>query len=135
MIICLIVLSISVVFVGYTAEKLVLLLVVTSIVGIAIGAILPVLDAIITENIRKEERGTVTSFYSSARFIGVAAGPPVMSLVMEKYLNMSYISAGVIGLIILFLVFKFIQIDKIGQKIVPHNKKERSVNLAESFLF
>lgn len=116
MIICLIVLSISVVFVGYTAEKLVLLLVVTSVVGIAIGALLPVLDAIITENIRKEERGTVTSFYSSARFIGVAAGPPVMSLVMENYLNVSYISAGVVGLIILFLVFKFIKIEEIGQK-------------------
>ncbi|WP_144512167.1 MFS transporter [Bacillus sp. FJAT-22090] len=113
MIICLIGTSASVVFVGYTSKKLILLLVVTSILGIAIGAILPVLDAIITENIEKEQRGTVSSFYSSARFIGVAAGPPVMSLVMKNYLNVSYIAAGVLGLILLFIVFKFIKVEEI----------------------
>jgi len=116
MIICLIAMSVSVVFVGFTSKKLILLLVVTSIVGIAIGALLPVLDAIITENIDKEERGTVSSFYSSARFIGVAAGPPIMSLVMKNYLNISYITAGVLGLILLFIVFKFIKVDEIQHK-------------------
>ena len=116
MIICLIATSISVVFVGYTKEKLFLLLTVTTIVGISIGAILPVLDAIITENIEKEQRGTVSSFYSSARFIGVAAGPPVMSLVMKDYLNVSYIASGVIGLLILFLVWKFVKIDEIKER-------------------
>ncbi len=53
MIISLIAMSASIVFVGFTREKLILLLVVTSIVGIAIGALLPALDAIITENIKK----------------------------------------------------------------------------------
>ncbi|MFF2752910.1 MFS transporter [Psychrobacillus sp. NPDC058041] len=116
MIICLIATSVSVVFVGYTKEKLILLLIVTSIVGIAIGALLPVLDAIITGNIVKEERGTVTSFYSSARFIGVAAGPPIMSLVLKNYLNVSYITVGILGLILLFLVFKFVKVDEIEEK-------------------
>ena len=109
----LIAMSISIVFVGFTSKKLILLLVVTSIVGLAIGALLPALDAIITENIKKELRGTVSSFYSSARFIGVAAGPPIMSLVMKNYLNVSYITAGVLGFILLFFVFKFIQVDEI----------------------
>jgi len=116
MIFCLIALSASVVFVGYTSKRLILLLVVTSIVGIAIGALLPALDAIITENIDKEERGTVSSFYSSARFIGVAAGPPIMSLVMKNYLNVSYITAGVLGIILLFIVIKFINVDEIEHK-------------------
>ena len=116
MVICLIVTSASVIFVGFTKEKLILLLVVTSIVGIAIGALLPVLDAIITGNIKKEERGTVTSFYSSARFIGVAAGPPIMSLVMKNYLNVSYITVGVLGLVLLFLVFKFVKVEDIEKK-------------------
>ncbi|QBP43118.1 MFS transporter [Paenisporosarcina antarctica] len=116
MIFCLITLSSSVVFVGYTSKKLILLLVVTSIVGIAIGALLPVLDAVITENVDKEERGTVSSFYSSARFIGVAAGPPIMSLVMKNYLNVSYITAGVMGLILLFIVLKFIKVNEIEHK-------------------
>ena len=113
MIACLIAMSVSIGFVGFTSKKLFLLLTVTSIVGIAIGAILPALDAIITENIKKELRGTVSSFYSSARFFGVAAGPPIMSLVMKDYLNVSYIVAGVLGFILLFFVFKFIQVDEI----------------------
>jgi len=113
MIICLIALSVSVVFVGFTSEKLILLLIVTSIVGMSIGSLLPVLDAIITENIDKVERGTVSSFYSSARFIGVAAGPPIMALVMKNHLNLSYIIASVLGVILLFMVIKFIKVEEI----------------------
>ncbi|WP_106388548.1 MFS transporter [Jeotgalibacillus soli] len=115
MICCLIVLSVSVCFVGYTSEKLILLLIVTSIVGMAIGGLLPVLDAIVTENIEKEKRGTITSFYSSARFIGVAAGPPIMSLVMNDAdaVNISYITAGVLGLLFLLIVIKLIKVEEI----------------------
>ncbi|UPW81540.1 MFS transporter [Lysinibacillus sp. Ag94] len=109
----LIAMSVSIVFVGFTSKKLILLLVVTSIAGIAIGALLPALDTIITDNIGKELRGTVSSFYSSARFIGVAAGPPIMSLVMKNYLNVSYITAGVFGFILLFVVLKFIKVEDI----------------------
>ncbi len=115
MIISLIAMSISVIFVGFTSKKLILLLVVTSIVGVAIGTLLPALDAIITENIEKELRGTVSSFYSSARFIGVAAGPPIMSLAMKSFLNASYIIAGVLGTILLFIVFKCIKVDEIEE--------------------
>lgn len=109
----LIAMSVSIVFVGFTSKRLILLLVITSIAGIAIGALLPALDTIITDNIRKELRGTVSSFYSSARFIGVAAGPPIMSLVMKNYLNASYITAGVLGFILLFVVLKFIKVEDI----------------------
>lgn len=115
-VISLIAMSASIIFVGYTSKKLFLLLIVTSIVGIAIGALLPALDTIITDNIRKELRGTVSSFYSSARFIGVAAGPPIMSLVMKDHLNISYITAGILGIILLFLVWKFIKIEDIEPK-------------------
>lgn len=110
--ISLIVLSISLVFVGFTKNKVFLLLLVTSLVGIAIGALLPTLDAIITQNIKKEQRGTITSFYMSSRFIGVAAGPPVMSLVMKNHLNLSYIITGIIGIGIVLIVWKFISSDK-----------------------
>ncbi|UYY97873.1 MFS transporter [Peribacillus frigoritolerans] len=106
------VLSISLVFVGFTKNRVVLLLVITSLVGIAIGALLPTLDAIITQNIEKEQRGTITSFYMSSRFIGVAAGPPVMSLVMKNHINLTYIISGVIGIGIVLVVMKFISSDK-----------------------
>lgn len=121
-IVSLIAMSASIVFVGFTSKKLIFLLVITSIVGIAIGALLPALDTIITDNIRKELRGTVSSFYSSARFIGVAAGPPIMSLVMKNYLNASYITAGVLGIILLFVVLKFIKVEDIEKKKWHNNK-------------
>ncbi|ARF18055.1 MFS transporter [Sporosarcina ureae] len=115
MVICLIAMSASVIFVGFVSKKLILLLIMTSIVGIAIGALLPALDAIITENIEKELRGTVSSFYSSARFIGVAAGPPLMSIAMKDFLNGSYIIATVLGVILTFMVFKFINVKEIEE--------------------
>lgn len=64
--------------------------------GIGIGVSLPCLDALITEGIKKEERGTITSLYSSMRFIGVAAGPPVVAIMM-KHSNqwIFYLFAGI----------------------------------------
>ncbi|MFN2746290.1 MFS transporter [Bacillus sp. z60-18] len=52
--------------------------------GIGIGVALPSLDALITEGIEKEERGTISSFYNSMRFIGVALGPPVFAYMMTN---------------------------------------------------
>jgi MFS transporter, ACDE family, multidrug resistance protein len=54
------------------------------ICGIGIGMGLPCLDVLITEGIEKEERGTISSLYSSMRFIGVAAGPPVVAVLLES---------------------------------------------------
>jgi MFS transporter, ACDE family, multidrug resistance protein len=54
-----------------------------AVMSAGIGAALPSLDALITEGIDKKQRGTVTSLYSSMRFIGVAAGPPVSALLMR----------------------------------------------------
>ncbi|MBX0359725.1 MFS transporter [Halobacillus sp. Nhm2S1] len=112
----LIMVSASVIFVGYVNEKLFLLLVVTSVLGTAIGGMLPTLDALITEGIEKEERGTITSFYSSSRFIGVAAGPPLMSLLMKEYLNISYIASGALGALLLLIVLLLIKPEKSGDQ-------------------
>ncbi|WP_027084667.1 MFS transporter [Cohnella panacarvi] len=49
-----------------------------------LGASLPCLDSLLTEGIEKEQRGTVTSIYSSIRFLGVAIGPPIAAIVMDK---------------------------------------------------
>jgi ACDE family multidrug resistance protein len=62
--------------------------------GAGIGLALPSLDALITEGIEKKERGTITSLYSSARFIGVAAGPPVASLLLQNEALLFYLFAG-----------------------------------------
>jgi ACDE family multidrug resistance protein len=63
--------------------------------GIGIGVALPCLDALITEGIEKEQRGTITSIYSSMRFIGVALGPPMVALLIKESDNMMfYVLAG-----------------------------------------
>lgn len=51
---------------------------------VGIGIVLPCMDALITEGIEKENSGTITALYSSMRFIGVAAGPPVVSLLLSS---------------------------------------------------
>ncbi len=71
--------------------------------GIGIGMSLPSLDALITEGIEKEQRGTITSLYSSLRFVGVAAGPPVFAYLMNKpdnYMMYFSIILAVLGLIL-----------------------------------
>lgn len=77
--------------------------------GAGIGMVLPSQDALITEGIGKEMRGTITSLYSSMRFIGVSAGPPVMSLLMKRgHMTMFFAIAGVslAGMLLLLLMVK-----------------------------
>ena len=76
--------------------------------GIGIGVGLPCLDALITSGIEKQERGRV-SIYSSMRFIGVAAGPPVMALMIKFAGNfIFYILCGlsIIAAIATFIAIK-----------------------------
>jgi MFS transporter, ACDE family, multidrug resistance protein len=101
-------LAVSIVMLSFSkAMWLMLTLFVLSGIGIGVG--LPCLDAFITSGIAKEERGTVSSIYSSMRFIGVAAGPPIMALMM-KYTESSlfYILGGLsaIAAIATFIAIK-----------------------------
>jgi ACDE family multidrug resistance protein len=75
-------------------KGLVFLLAFMFVSGAGIGLALPSLDALITEGIEKKERGTITSLYSSTRFIGVAVGPPVASLLLNKEAWLFYLFAG-----------------------------------------
>nr|WP_208585674.1 MFS transporter [Gracilibacillus suaedae] len=77
-----------------------------SIAGIGIGISLPTLDALITEGVKKDVRGTVTSLYSSMRFLGVAAGPPIIAIFIEKNPDwMYYFLAGLSAIAILVTFF------------------------------
>ncbi|NEY70530.1 MFS transporter [Bacillus mesophilus] len=84
-------LAISVFAISFT-ENIYFLLGIFFICGVGIGVALPCLDSLITEGVEKEERGTITSIYSSMRFIGVAAGPPVFVLLMKASHQVMYYS-------------------------------------------
>jgi ACDE family multidrug resistance protein len=75
-------LALSVFFCGLV-HSIYVLIGLLCLAGIGIGIALPSLDAMITEGIEKEQRGTITSLYSSMRFIGVAVGPPAASLLLR----------------------------------------------------
>ncbi|WP_052807215.1 MFS transporter [Risungbinella massiliensis] len=51
-----------------------------SLIGVGAGLALPCLNILITSAIRRSERGIVTSLYHSVRFLGVAVGPPILSM-------------------------------------------------------
>jgi ACDE family multidrug resistance protein len=67
-----------------SSNSLFILITLLFISGIGIGIILPCLDAFITEGIEKKQRGTITSLYSSMRFIGVALGPLITAFFLDK---------------------------------------------------
>lgn len=85
----------------YFSDHFLYILLVFLIGGVGIGVGLPCLDAIITESIDKEVRGTITCLYSSARYLGVAAGPPATAFLMKH---------DIIWMVITFSVFIVIAI-------------------------
>jgi len=80
--------------------------------GIGIGSVLPCLDALITVGIEKEHRGTITAIYSSMRFIGVAAGPPVLAILMDKTGHLLFYILCGCSLLAAFATFMAIKPDK-----------------------
>lgn len=77
--------------------------------GIGIGCALPSLDALVTEGIEKEERGTITSIYSSMRFVGVALGPPIVAVLMKASHFTLFAVITLISLVSVFITTTFIK--------------------------
>src|SRR5690625_7912029 len=75
--------GLSVAVIPFT-EKPFYLLAIFLVCGTGIGMALPCLDALITGSLKKSVRGVITSIYSAMRFIGVAAGPPVIAILMKQ---------------------------------------------------
>lgn len=58
-----------------------------SVIGIGVGLTLPCLTTLITSSVDTAKRGLITSLYGSVRFFGVAAGPPLFSVLLEPGLK------------------------------------------------
>lgn len=86
-------------------EILIMLLVLMFAAGAGIGLTLPCLDSLITAGIEKKQRGSITAIYSSMRFIGVAAGPLVASLLLGHVEWMFYLFAAIAFLCSLIALF------------------------------
>lgn len=77
--------------------------------GIGVGVALPSLDALVTEGVEKEQRGSITSLYSSMRFVGVAAGPPLFAMLMKGPDNYIFYLSIFFALLGAILAFTFIK--------------------------
>lgn len=75
---------------------LVMLTTLLSISSLGIGISLPSLDTLISAGVEKGIRGTITSIYSSMRFLGVALGPPIVAL-MEGNMRTLYITLAILS--------------------------------------
>nr|WP_302328447.1 MFS transporter [Salirhabdus salicampi] len=98
---------------------LMIMLILLSVAGLGIGISLPSLDSLITEGIEKEERGTITSIYSSMRFVGVAAGPPVAAMMMKNFPAIMYVSFAILSAVGALWTFLAIKPEK--EKQAPQN--------------
>ncbi|WP_163970871.1 MFS transporter [Oceanobacillus halotolerans] len=89
-------------------EKLALFLAILGISSVGAGLILPCVNSLITGAVGKERRGFVTSLYGSVRFLGVAAGPPIFSRLMEWSRNGMFLSVAaftfLVGILVLLLL-------------------------------
>lgn len=81
---------------------------VISLIGVGTGLVLPCVNTLITGAARASERGLITALYGSVRFFGVAAGPPLFGLLLERSLAALFLlagaGAGLVALLAQFLI-------------------------------
>lgn len=103
-------LAASTALLAFFARQIVLLIGLLVLGGIGTGMVLTNLNTLIASSCRTEERGMITSLYGSVRFFGVAAGPPLFGLLMEKTLFWTFMLPAILlvllGLINLFTIRK-----------------------------
>jgi ACDE family multidrug resistance protein len=63
----------------------------------------------ITGSVERQQRGMITSIYSSLRFLGVAFGPPLFSWMMDMSHRIVFITVTSLSLLTLILVFFLIK--------------------------
>ncbi len=84
--------------------------------GIGTGMVLPNLNTMITSSCNIDERGMITSLYGGVRFFGVALGPPLFGLLMEKSELIMFIVPAILTAVVGVLNFFFCNAKLLKQK-------------------
>ncbi|MGD6874161.1 MFS transporter [Sutcliffiella horikoshii] len=87
-----------------------------SFISTSIGIVLPCMNAIITNSVRKEARGFVTALYGSVRFVGIALGPIAFGYFMEVSISTIFMLSSLLCLIQAVLCFFYL------------NKKDKNIS-------
>ncbi|WP_199621058.1 MFS transporter [Paenibacillus alkalitolerans] len=96
----------------FNKNQLYIFMALITLSSVGTGLLLPCLNTMITGSVDKSQRGMITSIYNSLRFLGVAAGPPLIGWLMEKSDNIVFILLSVLSGIALGLVFFLIKPEK-----------------------
>jgi ACDE family multidrug resistance protein len=105
----LIIMTVSLALTIFFFENLYMFIGLLSLSGIGTGLLLPCLNTMITGSVEREQRGMITSIYSSLRFIGVAFGPPIFEWLMKISNQIVFITVSSLAFITLGLVFFLIK--------------------------
>lgn len=84
-----------------------------SIMGLGSGLVLPSVNTLITSSAQSQQRGGVTSIYGAVRFLGVAIGPPIFSLLFKVSEKVMFWTAAATILIAAGLVLAFLKEEKL----------------------
>ncbi len=77
--------------------------------GIGAGLVLPAVNTLVTSSTKAKQRGIITAFYGSARFTGVALGPPVFSLLKNMNLHFMYFGSSLISILVFIVTIIFLK--------------------------
>ncbi|MFD2671851.1 MFS transporter [Marinicrinis sediminis] len=104
--------SLALVLTIFFFSNLYLFIALLTLSSIGTGLLLPCLNTLITGSVQKNERGMITSLYSSLRFLGVAAGPPIFGWLMTISDRVVFLTVSALSFLALTLVFFLIKPDK-----------------------
>lgn len=77
--------------------------------GIGSGLVLPATNSMITGTTYSDQRGGITALYGSARFTGIALGPPVFSLLQRTGISIMFFAAGSLSILVGIMGFYYMK--------------------------
>ncbi len=92
-----------------------------TLMGLGSGLVLPSVNTLVTSSTTSQQRGGVTSLYGSVRFLGVAVGPPIFSLLFGINEKVMFWSGTGVAAVVIGLVFIFLK----EQKLIPGGNKQQ----------
>ncbi len=93
--------------------------------GLGTGLVLPAVNTLVTSSVRIEERGGITSLYGSARFIGVAIGPPAFDLMLRLGRSTMFLGGGILTAVAAITAFWLINEQQLLGKLAQNQKQAK----------
>jgi ACDE family multidrug resistance protein len=117
------ILAVAMVVVPFFSENTYIMVAALVFAGIGTGLVLPCLNTMITSSCNADERGMITALYNGVRFFGVAAGPPLFGVLMEKSVLWTFLVPAILAALAGVVNFFFCHEDVLTRK--PEEGKDQ----------